>query len=63
VKVDFKYLQYFHNKIAQGKSQSSLQEALEDYDFILFGSRHSFLPSSALTIDMSRKYLPFMVSR
>src|SRR5688572_27540733 len=44
MKVDFKYLQYFHDKTAQGKSQYSLQEASEDYDFILFGSRHSLLP-------------------
>src|SRR5688572_18500749 len=44
MKVDFKYLQYFHDKTAQRKSQSSLQEASEDYDFILFGSRRSLLP-------------------
>jgi hypothetical protein len=63
MKVDFKYLQYFHDKTAQRKSQPSLQEASKDYDFVLFKVGVVFSLASALTIDMSRKYLPFMLSR
>src|SRR5688572_16151204 len=42
---DLKCFQYLNNKVAQGETKPSLEEASEDYNFIFFGGGRSFFPS------------------
>jgi hypothetical protein len=61
MKKDLKCLQNFNQKFAQREPKACLQEAFVNNNFILLGRRAALSPPT-LTIDMSRKYLPFMAS-
>jgi hypothetical protein len=61
MKKDLKYLQYFNQKFAQREPKTCLHEAPVNNNFIFLWCKGGVVPPT-LTIDMSRKYLPFMAS-
>jgi hypothetical protein len=62
MKKDLKCLLYFNQKFAQWGPKTFLHEAPVNNNFIFLGCRGGDVPPPTLTIDMSRKYLPFMAS-
>jgi hypothetical protein len=62
MKEDLINFQYFYHKPAQWKPKHNFEEASVNHNFIFLKGR-TLLSPPALTIDISRKYLPLMLSR
>jgi hypothetical protein len=63
MKADFKYLQNFYPKLLKGNRSPALKKLRNITTSFSSGVGQVFSPSSALTIDKSRKYLPLILTR